>query len=375
MKIYIEAGSFYGQRSGVGRFGISLVQELTKLRPKDDFVLFSFLRPGRHVAIDFKELKNQRVKYIRWFPGRLFSLMMRLGISLPLEIFGLEEADVVIFPNFISWASASQKRRVAVVHDLSFLYYPNFINSKNLRYLNVQLTKSIRRSAKIVAVSEATKDDLIKNYGVGSDKISVVHNSIDHSIFNPMAAKKTFAVKKRFGIPEKYILFAGNIEPRKNIVGLLTAYAETFSQHRLPLVLVGGKGWKDEQIEITLKKYSDLPIIRLGFVQDSDLAPIYAGASVFVFPSFYEGFGIPPLEAMACGCPVICSGVSSLPEIVGDAALLVDPRNNQEISEAIIKLVNNRKLQEKLIKSGYVQSRKFTWGNSALKFSKIIDEL
>jgi len=325
---YIEASSFYGNRSGVGRYGLSVSEALIQNRPDDKFVLFNFLRPGRNLTRDFSLPSNVRYKHIRWFPGRAFSLLMRKGISLPLELFGLFRADILIFPNFIAWASIIGKKRVSVVHDIAFEFYPEHVQVKNLEYLRSQLAKSLRRSDKIIAVSLATKRDLIAYYGVDSAKIEVIHNAVDRTIFRQSANVRTADTCKKFGITGPYILFVGNVEPRKNLESLLRAYARSYEQHHASLVIVGAKGWNDSGITRRLEEVSGLPIHQTNFVNDTELAALYAGAIAFVFPSLYEGFGIPCLEAMASGCPVICSNTSSLPEVVGDAAITINPNGH-----------------------------------------------
>lgn len=374
-RIYIEASSFYGKRSGVGRYGLMISQHLEQQRPSDRVVLFSFLRPGRQLIRDFTLPANTRGKYIRWFPGRAFSLLMRKGLAVPLELFGMWSADVLIFPNFIAWASLLRKQRISIVHDVAFLFYPEYIQAKNLEYLKRQLPHSLERSTKIIAVSEATKRDLIEQYGVPARKIHVVYNAVDRNQFNPNARLRTADVCKRYGIPTKYLLFVGNVEPRKNVEGLLQAYSRSYSRHKLALVIVGAKGWNDSGIERRMHHLKGLPIHRTDFIDDDDLAALYAGAEAFIYPSFYEGFGIPCLEAMASGCPVICSDTSSFPEVVGEAGLLVEPADITGLATAITHLISDVRLRKRLIAAGLKQAQKFTWETSARQLSKVIDSL
>ena len=376
-KIYIEASSFYGNRSGVGRYGLSITEALMQLDTSDRFTLFNFLRPGRQIERDFEVPDNARITHIRWFPGRIFSLLMRKGISLPMELFGTSGADVTIFPNFISWSSLTHKKRICVIHDVAFRFFPEYIQTKNLAYLQRQLTKSLHRSDKVIAVSEATRQDLIKYYEVADEKVVVVPNAVDHTIFNPSAKERVVQTRKKFGIPKNYLLFVGNIDPRKNLVGLLKAYSASYASHRAALVIVGGGkwSWNSDKYKEELGKLSELPIYRTGFIEDNDMAALYAGAISFVYPSFYEGFGIPCLEAMASGCPVVCSNLSSFPELVGDAALQVDPKDTKAIATAITTVCNSPKLRKGMAARGLKRAAEFSWEKSAEVLLDIIHSI
>lgn len=378
MKIYIEAGSFYGKRTGVGRYGLCVSQALARLRTQDKLTYFSFLKPGRSPEIDFPVAPNARFKFIRWFPGRAFSLLMRHGIAIPMELFGLWRADFFIFPNFIVWSALLPKKRIMVVHDVSFLYYPEFIQAKNLAYLRSQLGRSLRRSTKVIAVSEATRQDLLKEYDLPPDKVGVVYNAVDHAIFNPQASQQTEAVRQQFDIPERYMLFVSSIEPRKNLEGLLQAYEQSYPKHKAALVIVGGGkqwSWNAAGIDARFKRLSHLPIIRTGFIDDGPMAALYAGALAFVYPSFYEGFGIPVLEAMASGCPVICSNIPPHQEIIGNAAISVAPKDIKDLAQAMTTVLADAKLRQKLGKAGVKQAAQFSWEYSAEQLSEILDGL
>lgn len=365
MKIAIEAGSFYGNRSGVGRYALTLTRELIASRPDDEFVIFSFLRIGKAPNRDFTLPSNARYRYIRWFPGRLFSLCMRLGISLPMELFGIIGYDAIIFPNFICWPSLLRQKRICVIHDLAFVHYPEYIQAKNLKMLQRQTIKSIHRASHVIAVSECTKKDIEATYLVPPEKISIVPNGVDLAVFSPQKKDEIERVRKKYELPSNYILFVGTVEPRKNIAGMIEAYAKSYARHKNALVLAGGKGWNDTAIQNALSSQKDLPIYLPGFVDDEDLPGLYSGASLFIFPSIYEGFGIPVLEAMACGCPVVCGNNSSFPELVGDAAITVDVTDSQAIANAIREVLENKTVKKSMRSKGIKRAANYSWISAA----------
>ena len=206
-------------------------------------------------------------------------------------------------------------------------------------------------------------------------KIEIVNPAINHAVHRPASKQSIDRVKTKYGIKGQYILYTGTLEPRKNIVGILEGYSALPKNilSSYTLVLAGGKGWLDEEIEEKLTELKELNIIRTGYVADEDLPALYSGATVFVYPSFYEGFGMPPLEAMACGTPVITSNNSSLPEVVGEAGIMIDAKDTKTLTESIEKVISNTKLQNEMIKKGIKQAKKFSGEESAKKLHGLID--
>ena len=253
---------------------------------------------------------------------------------------------------------------VTTVHDLSFLYYPQSFRWLRRRYLQVFARASVRRARRVIAVSESTKQDLVKTYGISPAKIDVVHNGVDAS-YRPLPAGQVAAFRQQKGLPDRFLLFVGTLEPRKNVVRLVEAYAK-LPKERPPLVLVGGKGWfydeifcRVEALELTDEVYFP------GFVPTEDLPLWYNAADLFVYPSVYEGFGLPPLEAMACGTAVITSTASSLPEVVGKAGKLVDPTDTDGLATAMAQVLGDREMQEQMEATGLVQAAVFSWEKTA----------
>jgi glycosyltransferase involved in cell wall biosynthesis len=225
---------------------------------------------------------------------------------------------------------------------------------------------SVHRARRILAVSESTKRDLIQCYDLSPDKVDVVYNGVDPA-FRPLPSDKIAPFRREADLPERFMLFVGTLEPRKNVVGLLEAYAR-LPKGRPPLMLVGGKGWLYDEI---FARVEALELTRevhfVGFVAAETLPLWYNAADLFVYPSLYEGFGLPALEAMACGTPVITSTASSLPEVVGDATRLVDPSDTDGLAATMAQLLGSREQREQMRVAGLAQASKFSWEKTAIQ--------
>jgi len=255
---------------------------------------------------------------------------------------------------------------VVTVHDLSFLFFPHSFRSLRRSYLRVFARMSVRRARRVIAVSESTKRDLVEIYDISPAKIDVVYNGVD-ARFQPLPADQAAAFRQQQGLPDRFILFVGTLEPRKNIVSLIDAYAR-LPKERPPLVLVGGKGWFYDEIFGRVEALGLTGEVRFaGFVPAEDLPLWYNAADLFVYPSLYEGFGLPPLEAMACGTAVITSTASSLPEVVGQAGQLVDPTDTEALAAAMAQVLGSRELQQEMETAGLAQAAGFSWEETARK--------
>jgi glycosyltransferase involved in cell wall biosynthesis len=259
---------------------------------------------------------------------------------------------------------------VVTIHDLAFEHLPETFTRRGSFQLKLTVRRTAKKAARIATVSEYSRQDLIRTYKLPPEKIVVTHNGVEPRFSpSPGSPDETQAIRRRFGIERDYILAVGSLQPRKNLVRLIRAYADLRNQHATfthQLVIVGRKLWLAEQIfeEVARQKWVK-DVILTDYVDDQDLPALYRAAALFVYPSLFEGFGLPPLEAMACGTPVITSNNSSLPEVTGDAAILIDPYNDEELSRSIIRIVNDRALQRQLREKGISQARKFTWRTAA----------
>jgi glycosyltransferase involved in cell wall biosynthesis len=253
---------------------------------------------------------------------------------------------------------------VITVHDLSFLFYPRSFPASKRLYLRAFTGMSVRRARRVIAISENTKRDVVQQYGISPDRVDRIYYGID-PIFRPLPAGQVAEFRSQRGLPERFVLFVGTLEPRKNVVRLIEAYAQ-LRDNCPPLLLVGGKGWLYDEIFARVGELDLTDKVRfVGYVAGKELPWWYNAADLFVYPSLYEGFGLPPLEAMACGAPVITSSVSSLPEVVGEAGLLVDPDDVQALAEAMERVLADSHLREAMRAAGLAQAGRFSWQEAA----------
>jgi alpha-1,3-rhamnosyl/mannosyltransferase len=252
-----------------------------------------------------------------------------------------------------------------MIHDPTPLLMPECHTASNVRYFREFVERVLPRLAGVLAPSEAVKRDLVEQCGARADRITVAPHGVDESFFpgGPLEPQRD-----RHDLPERYILFLGALEPRKNLATLLEAYALLPEELRreFPLMVAGAHGWRNRELRRRLAAGRDLGVRVIGYVPPLNLPLVYAGASVFVFPSLYEGFGMPLLEAMASGVPVVASNVSAMPEVVGDAGVLVDPRSPAELARAIERLLADPPAARALGERGRARARQFTWERAAL---------
>ena len=342
MRIVIEASRAVNEKAGVGRIIKELILNLLEIDKKNEYILlFNFWRDFAEKSKEAQKYqgKNCQVKISR-FPGKIKERLLAssLGYVKRLKL----EADVYLAPTFLDCDFSLKIPQIVIIYDLSMFKYPEFLG-RNYTGNFPKLTRlATEKAFKVVAISESTKQDLIDLLDVPKAKISVIY---------PGLSKFTPQNKLPLGLKSKsYILNVGTVEPRKNLTSLLEGYAllPNHLQEKYPLVIVGASGWKEGPI---YKKWKDLnlqdKVIFAGFLSDEELATLYQKTACFVYPSLYEGFGLPVLEAMSFGVPVITSKISSLPEVGGKAAIYIDPNNPEEIKEQIKKVLLNKKFAEK----------------------------
>jgi glycosyltransferase involved in cell wall biosynthesis len=256
---------------------------------------------------------------------------------------------------------------VVTVHDLSFLRFPERFRPANRLYLSTMTRLSCRRARRIIAVSQATADEIVRLLGITPARIDVVAHGVHHAHFRPMPPDQVEAFRQQQGLPERFVLFVGTLEPRKNLTTLIEAFARTeIVRQGVKLVIAGGKGWYYQEIFKRAEELGLADVVRwAGFIPGDELPLWYNTATIFVYPSLYEGFGMPLLEAMACGTPVIGSDTSCLPEVVGDAGLLVPPHDALELAQRLDQLLADADLRDDLSRRGRERASAYTWEATA----------
>jgi len=350
--------------AGIGRYTRGLVQALADLDHVNEYVLFAASKAQNPKS----KIQNPNFHYrpIPVSPRLMAIIWHRLRIPLPVETF-IGPVDVFHSPDFVL---PPQRRgaRILTVHDLSFMRYPEGATPSLRRYLNRVVPRSIARADLVLADSESTKRDLMELLDVAPARVRVVYAGVE-SRFQPIFDDEHLrAVADRYDLDPPFILTVSTMEPRKNLQRLFAAYA--FLRQRLAfaprLVVVGAKGWLTEGIFAALEESGIQEHVHFpGYVHDEDLPAVYNLACLFAFPSLYEGFGIPPLEALACGVPVACSNASSMPEVVGDAALTFDPTDVEAMTEAMLRILTDGELRADLIARGRERAERFTWTAAA----------
>ena len=255
---------------------------------------------------------------------------------------------------------------VVTVYDLSFLKFPERLSAARRWYLRRFTGLTCRRALRVLAISRSTATDLSKLFGIHPDKIDVTPLGFDSAAFRPLPIGDIEQFRRRLGLPERFWLFVGTLEPRKNLTMLLRAYARLPQSQRLPLILGGGKGWMADEIlaEIEARDLGDC-VRHAGFIPAADLPFWYNSAEAFLYPSVYEGFGLPVLEAMACGTPIATSNVSSLPEVAGSAGLCLPPDDIEQWSEALVNVMSDAQWRAEAREKGLERAKRFSWGRTA----------
>ncbi|MEW6041991.1 MAG: glycosyltransferase family 1 protein [Elusimicrobiota bacterium] len=365
MKIIIEVSPQIEGKRGIGNYIENLIKHLAKIDRENEYVILTwFFRDysNKINLLSIPSAPNFSFKAIR-FPDSILS-KLEWSLNIPVVDFLIKDLKPDIYhspgPRLPKLHSA---KKIITVHDTIFEIYPQWCSTK---YINANC-KAIKTADKIIVDSENTKNDLIKFYNLPEDKITVIYLGVDAEIFHVVKNKETLGeIQRKYCLPDKFILSVGPFEPRRNTQGLLRAYKKAKEKlSEFKIILVGRKTLEISKEIANLGLTDD--VIFTGHVEQSELVCLYNLASVFVHPSFYEGFGLQILEAMACGCPVITSNVSSLHEIAGSSAMIVDPGSIEKIAAAMVSAIHDKNMKAKLVQSGFEQISRFSWEKTAHK--------
>ncbi|MBI3255584.1 MAG: glycosyltransferase family 4 protein [Candidatus Andersenbacteria bacterium] len=353
-----------GRLSGVEQYAVQIIRGMLRVAPRHEYVLF--YNSAKEVILpDFYgdvEIKGSQ------YPNKAFNAL-QWAVSSPKwdTVVG---ADVFFAPNLGLLPLKAETPLVVVAHDLAFERFPEFLDMRRRTWHTMMNPRSLmKRADQVIAVSEHTKQDLLDLYGLPEGRVSVVHSGVQNHRLPD--AKQVARVRAKYHLPEKFLLYVGAHEPRKNIPGLIRAYQAIRSQVGHDLVIAGEKGWQAG----ALKKVMATPAQRerihmMGFVEEEDKAALYTAADLFVYPSFYEGFGFPPLEALMAGTPVITSFNSALPEVVGQWATLVDPHNPAELAGVMKELLHDLPEVTEGMRREIAET--YSWDEAALKTLEVL---
>ena len=378
MRIAIDIRSLTDEhQTGVGFYTQKLIEAMAELSPQDEFVLLA--SGSSHVLARVPSFKASNIKIVSLtLPNRLLFLLLKLPGGPKLESFLPDKPDVWIFPKFNIFKTALPY--FLTIHDLAFDIFPQFVTFKERVHNRLaKIHDSADQAQGLLAVSESTASDLQTRWGVNAAKIQVTPLGVDHSLFLAREQPSDRTYRATYDLNRPYILALATQEPRKNLESVIEGYEIFRSQggQALPLVLAGAEGWKTGPMEELLARSSFKgDIIVLGYVPEKHKPALYRGATVFVWPSFYEGFGLPVLEAMACGVPVITSVTSSLPEVIGDTGVLIDPFNVNDIVSALHQLIDDPRsseLRQQFSTRASQRALKFTWQKTATATLKALN--
>jgi glycosyltransferase involved in cell wall biosynthesis len=373
MKIAINTIPLLSPLTGVGNYIYHIARSLRVIDPVNDYTYFygyysrkltAYYNENRKVMYQAKEL----VRKMPIIGGLAANKLGNFVSTVSPRSF-----DLYFEPNFIP-INIRSHYTIVTIFDFSVILYPEWHPQRRIHYFKKNFGNNLKRADRIIVISDYIKKEAM-NFGLPEEKLKTIHLGYDREAFKTYRHKHLEAMRKAYSLPENFMLFVGSIEPRKNLENLVRAYISLDEKIKrdIKLVLAGFKGWQNEKIVEVLKKTKS-DVFYLGYLPNTELGKLYNLATLFIYPSIYEGFGLPPLEAMACGCPVVVSNAASLPEVCGDAAQYVDPHDVTSIAEGIARVLSNEALRRSLIAKGLERSRLFSWEQAARKHLEVFED-
>jgi len=367
MKICVDVGPL-SVKGGTATYVSNVLTKIFEIDTDNEYFLYT----GADNSYTFKEYHNVTEKNIAI--SRRSSRLVWDQLILPYE---LKKHDIDVMHGTKGVAPIFTDSKIVItIHDLIPILYPDTYTMIDRTYWRHVLPLFAKTAEQIITVSESTKNDLVSLLNIDETKVSVTPLGIDNRYKKPL--KDNIMTINRYYLPDQYILYVGTLQPRKNLATLIYAFykLKQVKQIKHKLVIVGKKGWLYNDIFKLVNKFNIASEVKFtGYVPDEDLPYLYNAADLFVYPSFYEGFGLPPLEAMACGTPVITSNTSSLPEVVGDAGIMVDPYDVDGLAQAMYEVLTNDDLREDLIKKGIERAKMFSWEKTARETLKVYESV
>lgn len=375
MNVSVELQPILKTKSGIGWYTYNIIKELKSRDLKINGQAFNFL--GRNDIQDSLKDLDINVEICKVMPYGVYRRVWGY-IPVPYHMLFKTKNDINHFFNFIIPPGVKGKT-IVTIHDMVHKRFPQTMTKANLKRLNKDLERSANNADMIITVSQNSKKEIMEYLNIEDSKVKMVPPGIDESLYGmKLELESANRVKEKYKLPENYFLYLGTLEPRKNVESIIDAFVlyKKSNKDNMKLVVAGGKGWMYESIFNRVEKHGIAgDVIFTGYVDENHKAIVYKMAKAFIFPSLYEGFGMPVLEAMALGVPVITSNTSSLPEVCGEAAILIEPRNIDAIVKGMELLSYNNDFREKLIVKGLEQSKKFTWKKSVESLVEIYKEL
>jgi glycosyltransferase involved in cell wall biosynthesis len=377
LNVFMDAQPLLGSRSGIARYVECLSKQLSSYNELNIHLCFNEILGNIHknhvleLERDFYlHLSNSR------YPYKAFRRLCKPNFlyHIPYDMMDKTKADIFHGTNY-TYIPTWKGKTVITIHDLAFMLYPEATSERILKHHSRWVPYSARQCDHIIADSFQTKLDIIELLQIPEEKIDVIHLAADG---NFKYVSNTSFLYTKYKLPEKYILFVGTLEPRKNLLGLLQSYLHLIKNYSCSekLVIVGAKGWKYTPIfEWVKENHLEEYIVFTGFIDDEDLPAIYSAASVFVMPSVYEGFGLPLLEAMQCGTPVIGSDISSIPEIIGEAGILIEPNDHSAWADEIYRMISDSSIRESYSQKALERAKQFTWEKTARETKRIYEKV
>ncbi len=349
------------RQAGVSRYIEQLLRRLLPAAPEDYWTIYG----PQGIAPLIARTPSTRLRLSRLPTTHPVARIVWEQLAAPLLL--LRDRPAVMFCPLNVIPLATRTPAVVCVHDLAFLRFPERFRPARQRYLSTLIGVSVRRAAHVLTVSEFTRREVIELLGVAPGKVTATPNGRDERI-GPLPPGEVAAFRERRRLPPEFLLFLGTLEPRKNLQTLLQAYARRRDELRMPLVVAGGKGWMYEGIFRTVEESGLRDLVHFaGFVPGEELGHWYNAATVLVYPSLYEGFGLPPLEAMQCGTPVVTSNAGSLVEVVGDAGISVEATDAEALGDALVRVTSDPELRAEMRARGLLRAQLFDWGQTAVR--------